>query len=384
VAKNIPTNPLVVYIPILDRWLQGLKKVIREVRVVGKYVVVFLWFHWLHDLPVSLKEEWEPLAVAYKDGVPKYVFWRPHRMRKWRRVVEKSAWASPMKEDSRIVVFISYLGHAPKISRRSIIYTMLLESAIAAASTFLTLYSWLPTMKMGYLIGLATLTGSFWLLFGWRLIYSRVENLPYVEGEGPKEADVYEGVSFRGFVEGVLSRPENNKNNHQHRLRWLRRMIMLMAASALFLSLILYPTALRLILAGRCFEKGDLGGAYKNLIKAYLALPTRFKQTFFGCFLLDNIAGLKQVISQGMQPSKDQLYYARNKFYTVLFYEGFFVIMASIDPKLVDEDRPDDEDLKDHLKKIKSEKPVKEPLDPEAFRRFVVETLQKLEKLEEK
>ena len=154
--------------------------------------------------------------------------------------------------------------------------------------------------------------------------YRRVDDSLYEDGEAP-EADVYEGVSFRQFIRDVLlTRPENNKNSQRHR-EWGSRLM-----SGLVLAAIMPRTVLRLFLAGRSSGKGDLKGAYKHAMKAYSSMPKRFRSTYFGDWLLDNIEGLKRIIEENTPLTDDELRHIKNKFCWAVFADAPSIILAAI------------------------------------------------------
>jgi hypothetical protein len=380
VAKNIPTDPLVVHVSVLDRWF-GLKTVVREVRRVGRYLVVFLWFRWGYDFPSSAAPEWEPIAIACENGLPKTVFWRPHRMLKWREVSKEPKWSSPMLAGDKIEVFVSYVGHAFRVSRRTIFLWTAIETMLFGMLPPTTL-SVILRLPWPHTALLAVLGGLIWITAGTRWFWKR-KNIKYVDGVGPEEADIYKGISFRQFVIDTLTRlgngqkpptnnterPENNKNNPWHNKP--------RGVAELLLAIILPKTIARLFLAARSFGRGDLRKAYKNLVKAYISLPKRFKLTYYGCWLLDNIAGLKQVIEDGTPVTEDMLRYARDKFYFACFFEHPIILMSAIKPEFVDEDRPDEEDLREHAEKI-ARKKIEGPVDVKRIEEILRETLKEV------
>jgi hypothetical protein len=375
-----------VYVSLFDR--KSLVTVIREVKVVGRYLLIILWFRWKHDLPTSFKPEWEPLAIAYEKSAPRYVFWRPHRVLKWRKVDRKPRWSSPMPSGNKIVVFVSYIGHAFRVSRRSILLWTMLEMLLFGMSppTVLSVMLQLPWPSTALL---AAIGGFIWVTVGWRWFWKN-KNIRCEDGVGPNEADLYEGVSFRQFVTDTLLRlgngqkpltnkhagdainakgPENNKNKQRHRKA--------RGSAELLLAIILPKTIARLFLAGRSFGKGDLRKAYKNLAKAYISLPKRFKLTYYGCWLLDNIAGTRRLIEENIPLTKDDLRYMRNKFYFACFFEHPIILMSAIKPEFVDEDRPDEEDLREHAEKI-ARKKIDGPVDVKRIEEILQETLKEV------
>lgn len=100
----------VVYVPKGEE--EYLIDVLYEVVEVDNALVIFLWFHWTHDKPTSLKPEYEPLSIVVCRGYPRRLFSRPHYMHKIAR---------PILQGRRPVVYISEIGHAPKTSRHEVL-----------------------------------------------------------------------------------------------------------------------------------------------------------------------------------------------------------------------------------------------------------------------
>jgi hypothetical protein len=267
-----------------------------------------------------------------------------------------------MRQGNKIVSFVSYFGHAFRVTWRSITLWTAVETLLLGMAPPTMLSIALQLEK--YTPFLAVLGGLLWLTAGWRLFWRTKHNV-YVDGEGPEDADIYEGASFRQFVIDVLTRPENNKNSQQPRKP---------GDTELILNLILPKTMIRFFLAGRSFGKGDLKKAYKNLAKAYLSLPRRFQLTYFGCWLLDCIAGTKQMIRENTPLTNEDLRYMRNKFYFALFFEHPLILIAAFKPEFVDEERPDEEDLREHIEKILNEK-VEEPVDAKKVKELLRKTI---------
>jgi hypothetical protein len=98
---------------------RDLIEVLMTVEEYKGYAVLYLWFHYPYDWSATIKPyDWEPVAIAFEDGRPARIFWRPH----WRLRC-----ARPVLVDRRTVVFYisPYKGNAPRCSHFDLLLSML-------------------------------------------------------------------------------------------------------------------------------------------------------------------------------------------------------------------------------------------------------------------
>jgi hypothetical protein len=67
----------------------------------------------------------------------------------------------------------------------------------------------------------------------------------------------------------------------------------------------------------------------------------------------------------------------RDKFYFACFFEHPIILMSAIKPEFVDEDRPDEEDLREHAEKI-ARKKIEGPVDVKRIEAMLRETLKEV------
>lgn len=244
-----------VYVPIFP-WneVKSLLGVVYEVFEFGDIIVVFFWFHWSHDLPMSKDPEYEPLALAYYRGTPKMVFHRPHNGLKYNK---------PVLLGRRAVVYVSRIGHAFATDRLGVLRRSLAPFAYT---------------KMGR---------------------KRFEKL-LRQGQPPENFRVWRDVDFRSWVLEQLSRPEIVKSIKDGEGHGLLRYVW------------------HMLRASRCAGKGDLNGLFRNLVKAYQSMPACLKTSRLGAYLLKNAYGTKKMIADGTKTTGEDNEYMRGKFLGIL------------------------------------------------------------------
>ncbi|MEM4180059.1 MAG: hypothetical protein QXJ55_10345 [Candidatus Caldarchaeum sp.] len=175
----------VVYVPRGED--KHLLDIVYEVVELEDVTVVFLWFHWSHDKPFSDNPEYEPLAIAFHDGWPKLVFYRPHYMHRI---------SKPMLAGRKAVVYVSKLGHAPTITKWEVLLNSLTVKYKKLKKSFLE-------RKM-------------------------------LQGQPPTEFLILLGVNFREWVLEQLKRPEILKSVRRRKSNGVLRLFwhVLMAARA--------------------------------------------------------------------------------------------------------------------------------------------------------
>ncbi|MEM1948540.1 MAG: hypothetical protein QW240_07405 [Candidatus Caldarchaeum sp.] len=245
----------VVYVPRFP-WneLKSLIEVVYEVVEFGDFTVVFFWFHWSHDLPVSREPEYEPLALAYCRGMPKMVFHRPHN---------KLRYDKPVLLGRRAVVYVSRIGHAFAADRLGVLRRSLTPFAYT---------------KIGR---------------------KRFQKL-LRQGQPPENFRVWKNVDFRSWVLEQLSRPEIVKSIKDDEGHGLLRYVW------------------HMLKASRCAGKGDLNGLFQNLVKAYQSMPACLRTSYLGVYLLKNAYGTKKMIANGASTSPEDNQYMRDKFLGIL------------------------------------------------------------------
>lgn len=235
----------VVYVP---RWeADDLIEVLVEEENVNGFHVVFYWFHWTHDwrLPPFNQPEYEPLAIAYLEDRPVKCFWRPHN---------DLASGIPVLYKGVPLVYVSPLGHPPRVTKYWVIASLLTEPLI---------------------------------IFGKHLLHKRVDTEKFRLGSPPERADLWRGTSFREFVRKQL-RPENvNSDDPATRSRLLR---------------FLWHT----FKASQKARAGDLEGFYRHLVKGFLTMPPHLKRTEIGCTFISDILGAKSYLTHG-EPMDERL-----------------------------------------------------------------------------
>ncbi|MEM1967340.1 MAG: hypothetical protein QXN23_01655 [Candidatus Caldarchaeum sp.] len=232
----------VVYVPWWD--YDDLLEVVVEDEEIAGFYVVYCWFYWSHDwrIPTLDRPEYEPLAIAYRDGVAIMAFWRPH---------DRLKYGAPLRDDGRPIVYVSPFGHPPRATRSWAILSMLAEPLIT---------------------------------FNIHIFHRKVEWEKFVYGHPPDSADIWKGRSFKEFVRLCLSRPETDKNTVSK--GWLGKLLRFLW---------------HITMASRAARRGDLKTFYRRLIKAFLTMPSSYRMTTLGCETVKDILGAKYYLSNNIE-----------------------------------------------------------------------------------